>query len=90
MPDLTTAERAALDAWSSVSADTNGMLFAVRAAVRDVERRHDQSDDHRIASLTEALAAIRDLAYRTDGVDAPAAIEVILQRASRALNEVPQ
>lgn len=32
--DLTPPEQAALDAWNSVSPDTTGMLFAVRAALR--------------------------------------------------------
>lgn len=76
-----------MDAWSRGSADSTQALIAVRAAVREMDRRRDQSDDHQILFLREELAAIRDLAYRVGPGDAAQdALEAIHFRASRALN----
>lgn len=49
--DLTPAEQAALDAWGRVSADTTGMLFAVRAAVAATERRYEESEDAQLVAV---------------------------------------
>ncbi|MFI5938065.1 hypothetical protein [Actinoplanes sp. NPDC051494] len=51
---LTAAECAALDAWQTVSADTTGMLCAVRAALRQIER----SEDARLAVHERTVAEI--------------------------------
>lgn len=83
--DLTDVERVAMDRWGTGgSADSTQCLLAVRAAVREMERRQAMSEDHRILFLEEELTAVRDLAYR--GVGSPAdALEAIRARANRAL-----
>lgn len=49
--DLTMPERAAMNVWTSGSADTTGMLCAVRAALR----AHDTTEDARLAIAEKAL-----------------------------------
>lgn len=55
--DLTAPERAALDAWMRGSADTTGLLYAVRAAVAQMER----SEDARLAIADKALRDANEL-----------------------------
>ena len=47
--EVSPAERAALDAWQRVSADTTGMLFAVRAALA-VQRQEFAADPARLSA----------------------------------------
>lgn len=85
---LTDAERAGMDVWNNGgSADSTQALCAVRAALRFAECRREQSEDAQIAILREALAAVRDIAYRASGDGARDALEAIHARACRALNE---
>lgn len=81
--ELTGPERAALDAWSRVSPDTTGMLYAVRAAlaVEDSTRR-DQ-----LRAENERLR--RDLAANEDSDDAALAVaEADVARLRRALEGI--
>lgn len=65
---LTAAEIAALEVWQSGSADTTGMLCAVRAAIRHTERTLEQSEDFRVAALEKA---VHDIAGMLDAFDTP-------------------
>lgn len=68
--DLTAPERAAMDAWLRVSADTTGMLYAVRAAIAQMERSEDARlsiAERKNKELTAELAA----AGRCNHTDGP-------------------
>ncbi|MER7331742.1 MULTISPECIES: hypothetical protein [unclassified Micromonospora] len=62
--ELTMPERAALNVWTTGSADTTGMLCAVRAALT----AHDTTEDTRLALAEQAL---RDLLGMVDQFDTP-------------------
>ncbi|MFG1659115.1 hypothetical protein ACGFIY_21540 [Micromonospora chersina] len=90
--DLTEPELAALEAWSRGSADTTGILYAVRAAVRQVERSEDarlaiaEQENRRLAAENERL--IRELAEAREHMTLDRqAVITLREREQRARKE---
>lgn len=87
MTALTAAENAALVLWTGSDHSHAAFMAAVRQAIGYTERRYEESEDYRAALLGQAMAEIRDLAYRASGDGAADALNTIHQRACRALTK---
>lgn len=91
--ELTDVEQAAMEVWGRGSADSTQALLAVRAAVSEMERRQNMSEDHRVVFLEGTLAEIRDIvlcdASNPDQA-LRATLETIYRRAEGALKEATQ
>jgi hypothetical protein len=76
---LTEAERAATEVWNRGSADSTGMLLAVRAAVRATELRHEQSEDAQLAILCGKAEAMAEEYEREPRLIASGAVASMLR-----------
>jgi hypothetical protein len=86
---LTDAEKAALEVWQSGSADTTGMLCAVRAAVRHTERSLEMSEDFRIAALEKAVQEIAGMLDRFDTFGDAGRTRMFVGDLAQILSRIP-